>query len=236
MEIEPVVKEISDDAVELTFQIVENRKVLVSNIDFTGNENIKSSKLRRFLQTRQAGVLPFMGGGSFNEATLEGDAQALRSVFMEEGFVDAKVSPPRTYLALDKKTISISFDVEEGPQYKIGKVKVRGDLVPEEGLTNQALRQIIDGEMAKDISERWQKVQKNLDEGDEVPENWRNQFGALDFRASHPPLVTGDTFKLSHLQLAMQVQNLYGDQGYTFVNVFPRYGYRSRVWSVEHYF
>ena len=140
VEIEPVVKEISDDAVELTFQIVENRKVLVSNIDFTGNENIKSSKLRRFLQTRQAGVLPFMGGGSFNEATLEGDAQILRSVFMEEGFVDAKVSPPRTYLALDKKTISISFDVEEGPQYKIGKVKVRGDLVPEEGLTNQALQ------------------------------------------------------------------------------------------------
>ena len=71
-----------------------------------------------------------MGGGSFNETTLDGDAQILRSVFMEEGFVDAKVSPPRTYLALDKKTISISFDVEEGPQYKIGKVKVRGDLVP----------------------------------------------------------------------------------------------------------
>ena len=60
VEIEPVVKEISDDAVENKLG-VENRKVLVSNIDFTGNENIKSSKLRRFLQTRQAGVLPFMG-------------------------------------------------------------------------------------------------------------------------------------------------------------------------------
>ena len=168
-------------------------------------------------------MLPFMGGGSFNETTLDGDAQILRSVFMEEGFVDAKVSPPRTYLALDKKTISISFDVEEGPQYKIGKVKVRGDLVPEEGLTNQALRQIIDGEMAKDISERWQKVNNNVEEGEQPPEGWeKSKFGALDFRASHPPLVTGDTFKLSHLQLAMQeITNLYGDQGYAFVNVFP---------------
>merc|ERR1712023_95774 len=86
-----------------------------------------------------------------------------------------------------------------------------------------ALRQIIDGEMAKDISERWQKVQKNLEEGDDIPENWeKSKFGVLDFRASHPPLVTGDTFKLSHLQLAMQeITNLYGDQGYAFVNVFP---------------
>ncbi len=223
VEIEPVVKEISDDAVELTFDIVENRKVLVSNIDFTGNENIRSSKLRRFLQTRQAGILPFMGGGSFNEATLDADSQVLRSVFMEEGYVDAKVSPPRTYLALDKKTISVSFDIEEGPQYKIGKVKVRGDLVPEEGLTNQALRQIIDGEMAKDITERWNKVKDDLNEDGTPPEDWeQSKFGALEFRASHPPLVTGDTFKLSHLQLAMQeITNLYGDQGYAFVNVFP---------------
>ena len=225
VEIEPEVNEISDDAVELVFKIVENRKVLVSTIDFTGNESIRSSKLRRFIQTRQAGVLPFMGGGSFNEATLEADAQILRSVFMEEGFVDAKISPPHSYLSLDKKTISISFDIDEGPQYKIGKVNVRGDLVPEEGLTKAALRQLIDGEMAKDITERWQKVLKDGEESEdsENPEGWeKSKFGVLDFRASHPPLVTGDTFKLSSLQLTMQeVTNLYGDQGYAFVNVIP---------------
>ena len=224
VEIKPEVNEISDDAVELVFNIVENRKVLVSTIDFTGNENIRSSKLRRFIQTRQAGLLPFMGGGSFSEPTLDADAQILRSVFMEEGFVDAKISPPRTYLSLDKKTISVSFDIEEGAQYKIGKVKVRGDFVDEEGLTKTAMRQIIDGETAKDISERWQKVQKGLDEKNpEPPEGWESsKFGALDFRASHPPLVTGDTFKLSTLQLTMQeITNLYGDQGYAFVNVVP---------------
>ena len=223
VEIDPVVKEISDDAVELTFQIVENRKVLVSNIDFTGNENIKSSKLRRFLQTRQAGVLPFMGGGSFNEATLDGDAQILRSVFMEEGFVDAKVSPPRTYLALDKKTISISFDVEEGPQYKIGKVKVRGIWSQKKGSPIRLSDRLLMERWPKtylNVGKRYKRILKKVVK---FLRTGRSQSsGALDFRASHPPLVTGDTFKLSHLQLAMQeITNLYGDQGYAFVNVFP---------------
>ena len=61
--------------------------------------------------------------------------------------------------------------------------------------------------------ERWQRIYRsggkevlnNLEEGEKPPDGWeKSKFGALDFRASHPPIVTGDTFKLSHLQLAMQ--------------------------------
>lgn len=223
VEIEPVITDIGDDAVELVFQITENRKVLVSKIEFSGNEYIRSSKIRRFLQTRQAGLIPFMGGGSFDEHTLDADMQIIRSVFMEEGFVDVKVNPPHSFLSLDKKYISISVDIEEGVQYKIGKVKVKGDFVEEEGLTKQAVHNIIDGEMAKDITERWQKVLKDLEEDGEIPEGWeKTKFGALDFRAGHPELETGDIFKLSSLQLCMQeISNLYGDQGYAFVNVIP---------------
>lgn len=224
VEIKPVVKKISTDSVDLVFDITENRKVVVSHIDFTGNEHIRSSKMRRYLQTRQVGILPFMGG-NFNETTLDADGQILRSVLMEEGFVDAKVSPPHTFLSLDKKYITVSFDIEEGVQYKIGKVNVRGDMVPEEGLTSLGIRQIINGDTAKDISDRWKKVQSDAQRNPEkpLPEEWeKSTFGALDFRASHPALETGDTFKLSVLQTTMQeITKLYGDQGYAFVNVVP---------------
>ena len=227
VEIDPVLTALDDDTVELVFEVTENRKVLVSKIEISGNEAIRSSKIRRFLQTRQAGLIPFMGGGSFDETTLDTDMQVIRSVFMEEGFVDVKVSPPHSFLSLDKKYISISVDIEEGKQYKIGKVNVKGDFVEEEGLSKDALRAIIDGEMAKDITERWNGVLKDLGgeitEASTIPEDWEEtSFGALDFRTGHAALETGDIFKLSSLQMCMQeISNLYGDQGYAFVNVIP---------------
>ena len=225
VEIKPIIKNISDDSVDVVFEITENRKVLVSKIEFTGNNNVKSSKLRRYIQTRQAGLLPFMGSGAFDKNILDTDAQILRSALMEEGFVDAQVSPPHSYLSLDKKYISVSFDIEEGAQYKIGKVNIRGDMVPEEGLTKEALREIINGQMAKDISERWSKIAADLEKNPEmtIPEEWeKSAFGALDFRSNHPAMETGDVFKLSTMQLTMQeITKLYGDQGYAFVNVIP---------------
>ena len=227
-EIEPVILELPDDMVELTLRITENRKVLVQRIDITGNDNIPDRKIRRFLQTKQAGILPWLtSSGTFNELALADDVQIVRSVFLEEGYVDVRVDPPQVFLSPDKRFIYISVNVEEGSRYKLGKVKVSGDFVENEGLTSESVHEVLDGRTAATVSERWTKALARAQKtggDDALPEPGWEQGGRsiLRFDPDHPAMVTGDWFKLSTMQVALQeVSDLYGDQGYAFANVVP---------------
>ncbi|MDP6934898.1 MAG: POTRA domain-containing protein, partial [Myxococcota bacterium] len=215
-QIDPKIEEVESDLVDLTFEITENRKVVVQSLEITGNDHLPDRKVRRFLQTKQGGIVPWLtGAGTFDELNLENDVQIVRSVFMEEGFVDVEVSPPKVYLSPDKRFIYITIHVNEGPLYTIGSVRTQGDFVAEEGLTEGAVLQVAAGDTAETVRDRWESSRSD---GWDTP----RERGLVTLGERHPPLTPGDTFKLTTLQVTMQeISDLYGDQGYAFVNVVP---------------
>ena len=227
VDIEPVTKEVGDDQVELTFEITENRKVMVQSIDITGNDHIPDRKIRRYMQTKQAGIIPWLtNSGAFDETSLEADREIIRQVFLEEGYVDVKVADPQVYLAPDKRFIYITTHVDEGPQYRLGVIDASGDFGEDEGLTRDAVQAIIDGDTAEMVGDRWRHAKKKAEKKDKpVDPDWNHPKVRpwLVFEVGHPPLKTGDTFKLSTFSATLQeVSTLYGDQGYAFVNVVPQ--------------
>jgi outer membrane protein insertion porin family len=209
--IEPVVIPVGEDQVEVVFQIVENRKVIVQRIEFTGNDNVIDSKIKRYMQTKEGGFAPWLTStGNFDQDLLDTDREIIRFVFMEEGYVDAKVDPPKVYLSPDKRYIYISFQIEEGQQYSVGDLSVTGDFVEDEGLTEDAALDIIAGRLVQDVQEE----QWRLSRGKSVPER-------LD-RIRATKLVSGETLRWSSVQaVAENVARLYKDQGYAFANVTP---------------
>ncbi|MFH1467148.1 MAG: outer membrane protein assembly factor BamA [Pseudomonadota bacterium] len=218
-EITPQIKEVADHQVELTFDITENRKVLVSRIDISGNDHIEDRKIRRFMQTKQAGVVPWLtNSGTFQEANLENDVYVVRSVYLEEGYVDVKVDPPRVYLSPDKRNIFVNLHVEEGVRYRLGKIGVDGEWVPHEGLTKDAVQRIIDGDSLDEVER-----DSHRELGDAV-QFYRGAagYGGQSGAPSRDPMQPGEWFKLTQLQAVMQdISDLYADQGYAFVNVVP---------------
>ncbi len=212
VEIEPETTWVTEDQVELVFRILENRKVVVQRIELTGNENVPASKIKRFMQTKEGGIAPWLtGSGSFRRDYLDADSQLIRSVFLEEGFVDAEVLPPKVYLSPDKRYIFISFQIDEGVQYQIGSIDVDGDFVAEEGLTRDAVLEIVDGRSVYDVQEeQWREA---TDRRDPI----------LDFPSRGPRIRPGETFKLSTLQMVMgAIQDFYSDQGYAQTNILPQ--------------
>jgi len=208
-EIEPITREVADDQVELTFDVTENRKVIVQSVDITGNEAIPDRKVLRFLQTRPGGILPWLtGSGTFIRENLDNDVFIVRSVFLEEGYVDVIVGDPKVYLSPDKRYIYVTIHVKEGTQYEIGAVGARGDWVEAEGLTEEAVNRLIAGETVKQVQES------------ETRKKGLSRF--FDFRERAEPLESGQTFKLTRMQATLQrVSDLYGDQGYAFADVVP---------------
>jgi outer membrane protein insertion porin family len=210
-EIEPVYEPVGTDQVDVVFNITENRKVVVQKVDFTGNEHVPPSKIRRYLQIKEGGFLPWLfNTGTFKRAELEADQQTVSAVFLEEGFLDVRVEPPTVYLSPDKRYIFVHYDIDEGPQYTLGSIDVGGDFEPDEGLTREAVLQIIAGRQITDIQEdQWRAAE---DRGRRL----------LDIETKGPSLRTGEVFKYSLMHMVRaNIEALYQDQGYAFVNIVP---------------
>ncbi|MCB9779391.1 MAG: outer membrane protein assembly factor BamA [Alphaproteobacteria bacterium] len=225
VEVEPVVRDLGNDLVELTFDITENKKVIVQRIDIVGNENLADRKIKRFLQTRAGGILPWLtNSGTFIEENLDADAQIIRSVYLEEGYVNVQVEKPQAFLSPDKRSIYVTYTVKEGPRFKLGKIKIQGDFVAEEGLTEDAVQQVLDGDVASTVRERWDRAKKRAGDDALPPDTWDDHARRrpFEFNERTEGLDTGDWFKLSVFnQVRQEITDLYGDQGYAFANVTP---------------
>ncbi|MBN1335936.1 MAG: outer membrane protein assembly factor BamA [Deltaproteobacteria bacterium] len=218
-EVEREVQDVGNHQVELTFQITENKKVRVARVDFSGNDHVPDRKIRKFMQTRPAGVAPWLTStGNFRQEDLDNDVYVVRSVFLEEGYVDVRVDPPKVYLSPDKRHILVHMHLEEGPRYRIGKIDVQGDFVPEEGLTKESVMRLVEGESLDDVEHDNRKAL-----GDSV--RWfpgSVGYGQESTAAAREPVRTGDWFQLSRIQTLLQeTSDLYSDQGYAFANVVP---------------
>ncbi|MEW6375113.1 MAG: outer membrane protein assembly factor BamA, partial [Thermodesulfobacteriota bacterium] len=113
----------------VTFKIVEGPKGRIKKIIFKGNQKIKSSQLKKVMQTKQRNIFSFFTKtGILDEDILKNDLQLLDAYYYDHGYLNAKVSEPKIDLK-DPKRIQIEIEIEEGPQYRLGDIDFKGDLL-----------------------------------------------------------------------------------------------------------
>ena len=210
-EVNAEVVPVGDDQVELTFRMVEGRKVVVQRVDLLGNDHLAARKIKKYLQTKEGGLFPWLSSkGAFKEPSLDIDPQIIMQVYREEGYADVQVEPAKVFLTPDKRYVNVSYRINEGPKYTIGEVQVDGDFVPSEGLTEKIVLEVAQGRPVYDVQD----------------EQWRTATGRPRLRlppGRGPAVETGDTFKLSTVLGANgAIEDLYADQGYALVNVVPQ--------------
>lgn len=129
--IEPVVEDVKkDESVRVLFKIQENDKVKVKKITILGANKLSENTLKSNMLTKEGGYFSFMSGsGAYKQEAFDRDTQALRYVYFNQGYIQAKVDRPQVYVTPDKKSIYITLRVEEGEQYKVGEVDFGGDVL-----------------------------------------------------------------------------------------------------------
>ena len=123
-----------DNQADIEYVIEEGEKLQIKNIEFVGNNAYPSKKLKKVMSTSEKGLLSIITkSGDLNQETLTQDAAALTAFYHNNGYVQAKIGDPD--VEFEKDGIVITIKVEEGPQFKVGKVSFGGDLIiPEEQL------------------------------------------------------------------------------------------------------
>jgi outer membrane protein insertion porin family len=137
-------KDLSTDSIEkarvdmLVF-IDRGQKVKIDNITFNGNEKISDKRLRKSMKnTKQKNPIRVLKRSKYIKEDYKDDLVSLIDTYKESGYRDARILGDSIVYKNDK-TISLYIDVEEGEQYKFGKIKFVGNAV----FTDQQLQSIL---------------------------------------------------------------------------------------------
>ena len=123
----------------VTFAISEGPKGHIQKIVFKGNKKIKSSQLRKLMATKRRNILSIITKtGTLDEDILKNDLQLLTAYYFDQGYLDAKISEPKIDLSNPKK-IRIEIGIVEGPQYHLGNIDFKGDVLT----TKEALFRVL---------------------------------------------------------------------------------------------
>ena len=124
-EVKPVIIERDNNRVDLVFEIIEGRVTEVQRISFVGNKSFSDSRLRRAIETGEAGVLSgFFSNDTYDQDRVQLDRQLLRQFYLDRGHVDFQVRSVVSELSRERDGFFLSFNVSEGPVYTFGDLTV----------------------------------------------------------------------------------------------------------------
>ncbi|WP_371223965.1 outer membrane protein assembly factor BamA [Roseovarius sp. 2305UL8-3] len=113
----------SDNRVDLVFEVFEGRQTEVNRIGFVGNRAYSDRRLRRAIDSKQAGLLrAIIGRDTFVEDRVEFDKQLLTDFYQARGYVDFRVTGTNAELAQERDTVFVTFNVQEGQQFRFGEI------------------------------------------------------------------------------------------------------------------
>lgn len=119
----------SDNRVDLIFEIFEGGLVEIERIGFVGNRVFSDNRLRRVLETKQAGLLrAVIQRDTFIADRIEFDKQVLQDFYFSRGYVDFRTTAVNSQLARERDGFFITFNVQEGQQFRFGAVTTSTDL------------------------------------------------------------------------------------------------------------
>ncbi|HEY5653610.1 MAG TPA: outer membrane protein assembly factor BamA [Pontiella sp.] len=112
--------------VDVVFHVDEGPKMGIKNIVFEGNDLIEDKKLESLIQQKRKRWYSFItGAGKYKEEVVDSDVFAIKSFYMNNGFLDVKVFEPVLNESTPKKS-KLTFKIEEGQRYRIGDISISG--------------------------------------------------------------------------------------------------------------
>jgi len=136
----PIIREISTDAVALTYQIDEGPKVKVKKVSIEGNNALSDRKIRKVMQTRKWWLFSFItNSGIYKRDQMRDDIERIRDLYHSIGYIYVVISEPKIELSPDRKKLYITITVSEGDQYSVGDITVQGNTVFSESVLLEGL-------------------------------------------------------------------------------------------------
>ncbi|MES2012672.1 MAG: outer membrane protein assembly factor BamA [Pseudomonadota bacterium] len=134
--VKTVVSPLERNRVAVRFDIEEGAVSKIRDINIVGNQAFSTDDIRaQFLLTTPNWMSWWSKDDQYSKQKLNADLEALRSFYMNQGYLEFNIDSTQVSITPDKKDIYITINVTEGEKYSISEVKLAGEtIVPEDEL------------------------------------------------------------------------------------------------------
>lgn len=145
--IEAKVASLTENRVAINVTVSEGRVSRIKEIRIIGNHDFSDDVLLPELALSSSNLFTyFTKKDQYSKAAMDASLEALRSFYLDRGYLKFNIVSSQVLLAPDKKDVFINIRIEEGPQYRFAGYAVMGKTVlPKEKI--ESLIQVKQGEV-----------------------------------------------------------------------------------------
>lgn len=139
--IETTESQLTDNRVGISVTVSEGRVSRIKEIKIVGNHDFSESELMPELVLAPRGIFTyFTKKDQYTKAAMDASLEALRSYYLDRGYLKFSIISSQVLLSPDKKDVFINIHIEEGPQYHFSGFAIAGQTVlPKEKIASLVL-------------------------------------------------------------------------------------------------
>lgn len=134
--VDPKIIRLPENRVDLVYEIVEGPITAIAQISFLGNANYSARTLKDVLLTKESRWYRFFSNtDTYDPDRLSADKDQLYQFYLNQGYADFRIMSAVAELSPKREEFFITFTLEEGQRYKIGRVHLKSrisDISPQE--------------------------------------------------------------------------------------------------------
>jgi len=119
----------SDNRVDLVFEVVESGVTEIERITFLGNRNFSEGRLRRVLQTKEAGIFrALVSRDTYSPERVAQDRQVLTDFYRSRGFIDFVIQNVDVSLTRERDAYLVTYNLREGQRFAFGETAITSEI------------------------------------------------------------------------------------------------------------
>ncbi|MGH7361644.1 MAG: POTRA domain-containing protein, partial [Candidatus Methylomirabilales bacterium] len=133
---------VSDREVEVVFRIREGEVFRIREVRIEGNQGLSARQVKKVMAT-EARFLWWFPPGILKKTDLAQDVERIKALYLDNGYLQIRVEEPQVLRDDVNHRLEVVVRLQEGPQYRVGEVRVTGITVfpPEEMLKGLRIAQ-----------------------------------------------------------------------------------------------
>ncbi len=147
----PQIVQLPQKRVDLIFEINEGPKSGVMRINFLGNKRFSDGDLRGVITTKESRIYRLLSSNdNYDPDRIDYDQEQLRKFYRNHGYYDFRIVNAVAELAPDKNGFAVTYTIDEGQQYRFGRLTVNTELKKLNGAVLRQLLPIHSGQLFQD--------------------------------------------------------------------------------------
>lgn len=145
--IEPKIIQLDQNRVDVVFEVEEGDATLISRVNFVGNREFSESRLKEVIASREQAWWRFLStSDTLDPDRLNYDRELLRRFYLRNGYADVEITASSAELSPDRSAFFVTFTIDEGKRYRIGKLEIESQIRNLEGAELLPVVMIAEGE------------------------------------------------------------------------------------------